>query len=479
VARNHRCWLVPGAWEPPGRCSAAARPPARSAPPAASHRCPLARFCGATRRHRAHPGARCRHGSAAGRRREDARRCGERAGDSVHSARIVGLCGAVARCQPSCGCSWIPGCASAVSASSLSAMPRTACAAERTDSYLICGTPRTGSTLLCGLLESTGVAGHPESYFRQPDERSWAARWGIACSPGGAFSYADYVQAGLAEGRTENGVFAARIMWGTLEEVAGKLRTIYRDLPGGDVSLLNRAFGRTRFVYLRRGDVLRQAVSWLRAEQTGVWFQTDEPGQDRPEQELRFDFGRIHELAQLISEHNAAWQEWFASAGVRPHPVRYEDLDADPVGVTRDILDFLGIELPPGREISARHRRLADELNAEWIERYRAEPMERWPSLPESPRHRDRGEDRLKDAVRLARPAADGAAARRTRGGGRGQPRGAGQSGRDHHGGEAAAGPRPPAGGRHTVSNSSPVSCPVAAPCSARSRPSLRIRRSR
>jgi LPS sulfotransferase NodH len=62
------------------------------------------------------------------------------------------------------------------------------------NSYLICATPRTGSSLLCGLLESTGVAGHPESYFRQPDEQAWAAQWGIASQSNGAFSYSDYVQ---------------------------------------------------------------------------------------------------------------------------------------------------------------------------------------------------------------------------------------------------------------------------------------------
>ncbi|HMF66717.1 MAG TPA: Stf0 family sulfotransferase, partial [Phyllobacterium sp.] len=33
-------------------------------------------------------------------------------------------------------------------------------------SYVICGTPRSGSTLLCDLLESTGIAGRPASYFR-------------------------------------------------------------------------------------------------------------------------------------------------------------------------------------------------------------------------------------------------------------------------------------------------------------------------
>jgi LPS sulfotransferase NodH len=249
-------------------------------------------------------------------------------------------------------------------------------AADRLDAYLICGTPRTGSTLLCGLLESTGVAGRPESYFRQPDEQSWANRWGIASSPGGGFSYADYVRAALAEGRTPNGVFAARIMWGTLDQVISKLAMIYPDSSSSDVDLLARAFGRTRFIYLRRENVLAQAVSWLRAEQTGVWFQTGQPAPAPPDVAPRFEPGRIRELARMINEHNAAWRQWFASAGVRPHQVRYEDLDADPAGVTRGVLGFLGLELPPGREILARHRRLADELSAEWIERARAERAE-------------------------------------------------------------------------------------------------------
>jgi trehalose 2-sulfotransferase len=41
------------------------------------------------------------------------------------------------------------------------------------------------------------------------------------------------------------------------------------------------------------------------------------------------------------------------------------------------VLGFLGLGLPAGREITARHRRLADELNAQWIERYRREARER------------------------------------------------------------------------------------------------------
>lgn len=229
---------------------------------------------------------------------------------------------------------------------------------------------------MCGLLESSGVGGHPESYFRQPDERSWAVPWGLLHSAGGSFSYADFVRAAIAAGKTENGVFAARIMWGTLEEVVDKLGDEYPDLIGADLDLLTRAFGPTGFVYLRRDDVIAQAVSWLRAEQTGVWHEADLSLQGDG-QVPQFDADKIHELVQLVNEHNAAWQEWFTSVGVTPDQVRYEDLVADPVGVTRGILDYLGLELPPGHEIRARHRRLADDLNTQWIARYRGAVRDR------------------------------------------------------------------------------------------------------
>ena len=91
------------------------------------------------------------------------------------------------------------------------------------DAYLLCGTPRTGSTLLCDLLRSTDVAGRPESYFRLPDEQAWADRWQLPRNGAGAFDYGDYVRAAVVAGSSPNGVFGARVMWGTLEEIVTKL----------------------------------------------------------------------------------------------------------------------------------------------------------------------------------------------------------------------------------------------------------------
>jgi LPS sulfotransferase NodH len=238
----------------------------------------------------------------------------------------------------------------------------------RTDSFFVCATPRTGSSLLLGLLESTGVAGRPEAFFREPDELMWAERWQIPLTDSGRFDYADYVRAALAAGTTDNGVFGSKLMWGTLDEVVAKLGNVYPDLTGADLKLLNRVFGRLRFVYVRRDDAVAQAVSWVRAEQTSTWYVGDSGDNGRPP---GFDPDRIDALTQTIVDHNAAWERWFAAFDVQPYRVRYEELEADMIGVTLGILDFLGLDLPDGRVILPRHRRQADALNDEWIGRYR------------------------------------------------------------------------------------------------------------
>jgi LPS sulfotransferase NodH len=108
-----------------------------------------------------------------------------------------------------------------------------------------------------------------------------------------------------------------------------------------------------------------QAVSRLRAEQTGVWW----AGQPAAAGAVPdYDAGGLTKYTEEINEHNAAWRSWFARHGVEPHPVRYEDLDADNVGVAAGVLDVLGVRATG--PIVPRHRRQADDLNREWIARY-------------------------------------------------------------------------------------------------------------
>lgn len=234
-------------------------------------------------------------------------------------------------------------------------------------SYLICGTPRTGSTLLCGLLTGTGIAGKPESYFRLPDERCYAERWGVKLRPEGPVGYREYVRAAVAAGSTPNGVFAARVMWGTMEEVVARLRAAYSHPVGTDLEVLESELGQTRFVHLQRGDVLAQAVSWAKAEQTGYWQDDDSsvPGQ-RPE----FDFHDVDGYLKAVNEHNAAWGEWFNASAIAPLVVSYEDLVTDMAGTVGLIVQFLGLELPADHVVEAPTRRQGDDLSRDWAQRY-------------------------------------------------------------------------------------------------------------
>ena len=232
-------------------------------------------------------------------------------------------------------------------------------------SYLICATPRSGSTLLCGLLASTEVAGRPQSYFRAPDQQAWADRWNLSRAPDGGIDYQEFVRAAKVAGSTPNGVFAARIMWGTMDELAANLRGAGGS--GTDLDVLAQAFGPVRFVFLRRGDTVAQAVSWTRAEQTQYWH----PG-DVAVGEPTYSFEEIHRWHVLIGQHNTAWQDWFRRHDTQPYELWYEDLAARPTSAVRELLAYLGLPAPPEDKIVARDRRQADQTKADWITRYRA-----------------------------------------------------------------------------------------------------------
>lgn len=237
------------------------------------------------------------------------------------------------------------------------------------DTYLLCATPRTGSTLLCELLASTGIAGKPESWFREPDLHTRARNWGMHIESDGSFCYRDFLDAAILAGTTHNGVFGARIMWGTMDSVVQHLRDTNHDSLGTDCEVLSRVFGPTHFMYLQREDIVAQAVSWAKAEQTNTWLKTEKIPTER---EVHFDFETIDRYVKTVQQHNAAWTDWFETQDLTPLSLHYEDLVADAASETRSILVGLGLDPAEGRSPVARSYLQGDAINEEWIERYRA-----------------------------------------------------------------------------------------------------------
>jgi LPS sulfotransferase NodH len=118
------------------------------------------------------------------------------------------------------------------------------------------------------LLSATQVLGRPESYFREPDELTWARRFGLGTEGQRVQDCQRFAKAVRDAATTSNGTFGARIMW---RAVARIRRGLEVDPSQSDLGALEAAFGPLHFVHLQRSDVIGQAVSWARAEQKVSW----------------------------------------------------------------------------------------------------------------------------------------------------------------------------------------------------------------
>ena len=213
------------------------------------------------------------------------------------------------------------------------------------------------------------MAGHPASYFNRRGIHDYATRWRVARPRNGHID-TTYVQAALAAGRTPNGVFGGRLMAESRPELVADLAAAADQPPASELELLVDQLGRLRFVHLRRLDAVAQAVSWAKSLQTHFWHPRErvEPGGEAP----HYDEKLIERLVDTIGRFEADWSTWFMQQHVTPHEVTYEQLAADPLSVAHQVLDFLGLEVEDGHELVVGHRQQADQVNAQWIDRFKS-----------------------------------------------------------------------------------------------------------
>ena len=243
-----------------------------------------------------------------------------------------------------------------------------------TKSLLVCATPRSGSTLLCALLDGTGVAGRPQEFFerlarsglpRQPREYFERVEDPkllqlLAPTDPGTPDPGDPIPQALDEGTTDNGVFAAKLMWTHLLDLAERLGR------PADAALLHERFPDPRYVHVTRRDKIAQAVSLWRAVQTRAW----RAGEVTENGNAVYHAGAIGYLAGQLSEHDDAWRTWFSANRIEPLTIVYEELAADTSGVTSEVLDHLGVG--PAEIPDPPLRRQRDDRSERWVERYRA-----------------------------------------------------------------------------------------------------------
>jgi LPS sulfotransferase NodH len=242
------------------------------------------------------------------------------------------------------------------------ARARQAPVVEPVRSYVICCVQRTGSWLLAHTLADTGYAGRPSDYFGDEELENWAREWGVT-----AGDQAAYARAVRDHATTPNGVLGSKLMWNVFDS----LRASLRPPAGTDAGLafMRTTFGDPQFVWLRRADKVRQGISWWRAAVTDQWALR--PGQQagQPAPDVEEMVALVH-LAQWCED---GWRQWFASTGIQPCQVGYEDLARDRLAVVNQVLEFLRLprldaaDLPP-----LRYRQQADNLTDRYADLVRS-----------------------------------------------------------------------------------------------------------
>ena len=223
--------------------------------------------------------------------------------------------------------------------------------------YLICSTPRVGSNLLSSLLNATNRVGHPREYFCPAQIALYGPEHcGFDQVTNGPELH-QYIDA-MARAFGRDGVFGIKAHMHQLRRALALGYDFHGRRPD-------------RFVFVTRADMIGQALSLVRATQTGAWA-AQQPERRAPV----FRGDEVRETLQLLLKENAAWDSLFNALDIEPLRLTYEGLCADLGGELGRTLDFLGVpkesvDLQRAVDLATSYfRPQRDAVTDEWRARY-------------------------------------------------------------------------------------------------------------
>lgn len=224
--------------------------------------------------------------------------------------------------------------------------------ADRT--YIIASTYRSGSTHLCMRLWGTGVLGAPFEYLNYENEMRVLQSRFKATSP------QDYLRKLMQHRTSANGVFGIKVHFPHFSAALRRYPELLSDLAP------------VQFIYIKRRDVVAQAVSLAKAFQTRAWLSLS----GRSRLPLFYSTEFIQECLSEIRQQERDWREWFESKRIGVHQVIYEELCADESAAIEGIVKLMRAEQDsPSTVRLPQVESQFDRVNAEWIQRFNTERM--------------------------------------------------------------------------------------------------------
>ncbi len=176
-----------------------------------------------------------------------------------------------------------------------------------------------------------------------------------------------YLSVVLHAGAAGTGIFGLRLMWGTVGELLERLAPLYPGLT--EAAMLTQVFGPLVYIHVSRGDKVAQAISLLKAEQSGLWH-VGADGADRqrvaPSGPAVYDEDRIADLVGELICDDAGWNAFFAKHRIDPIRIVYEDLASNPRAEMRKLLAAMGRPPELADDLIVKTSRMADATSEDW-----------------------------------------------------------------------------------------------------------------
>jgi LPS sulfotransferase NodH len=203
-------------------------------------------------------------------------------------------------------------------------------------------------------LGSLGSAGNPFEHLWDPEgtnQEPLSERWPKV----------------VEAGKGDNGVFGLKLMWYQAERLERELPEL-NGMPGESLkATLAALLDDPRFIYLTRRDLVRQAISLVRAMQSGRWRSMDAAAAGET-----YDRQAISEALLGLKRDQEDWESFFSRNAIQPYRLTYEALFSDLPAAIGDLLGWLGHSAVDLSFPETKHERQADSVTEEWIRAFRA-----------------------------------------------------------------------------------------------------------
>lgn len=234
---------------------------------------------------------------------------------------------------------------------------------------IVCATQRCGSTMILEDLRNSRVFGVPEEYFIP-----WY---------GEITNVSDSLKSIISRATGPNGISSVKVM-------ADQLKFIDHKLPSIDVSKEHsffpnfaRFFKEASWVYVKRNDVLRQAISRHMATETRINHATSTENDCHfagnllknyntdYNKDARYDFGKIKSHCTNIVIENISWENFFRVNKISPLVLIYEEyiLNSKFEHLSA-ISELINVNFDFNKTPRRKMVKLSNSLNEDWYFRF-------------------------------------------------------------------------------------------------------------